>query len=63
MDKFEAYYSPRKNITYKRHVFNMSNQQAGGNIDAYVIDLENKANCVNLEINKNLDQIQDCMWS
>ena len=43
MDKFETYCNPRKNITYERHIFNMRNQQAGENIDAYVTDLKNKA--------------------
>lgn len=46
LEKFEAYCSPQKNVTYERHVFNTINQGATETIDAYVTDLRVKAkNC------------------
>ncbi len=43
MEKFAAYCTPRKNITYERHIFNTRNQRAGETIDQYVTDLRTKA--------------------
>jgi hypothetical protein len=43
MEKFEAYCTPRKNVTWDRHVFNSRNQRPGETIDQYVTDLRSKA--------------------
>ena len=43
MEKFEAYCTPRKNVTWDRHVFNSRTQQPGETIDQYVTDLRCKA--------------------
>ena len=43
MKKFEEYCSPRKNITYERHVFNSRAQGVNESIDLYVTDLRLKA--------------------
>ena len=43
MEKFEAYCTPRKNVTWDRHVFNSRSQQPGETIDQYVTDLGSKA--------------------
>uniref|UniRef100_H3APZ4 Retrotransposon gag domain-containing protein n=1 Tax=Latimeria chalumnae TaxID=7897 RepID=H3APZ4_LATCH len=40
MDKFKRYCNPRKNVTYKRHLFNTQNQSQSESIDAYVTDLK-----------------------
>ena len=43
MKKFETYCTPRKNVTWDRHVFNSRSQQPGETIDQYVTDLRSKA--------------------
>ena len=43
MEKFAAYCTPRKNVTWDRHVFNSRTQQPGETIDQYVTDLRSKA--------------------
>ena len=43
MKKFEAYCTPRKNVTWDRYVFNSRSQQPGERIDQYVTDLRSKA--------------------
>ena len=43
MKKFEEYCSPRKNITYERHIFNSRNQGDNESIDLYVTNLRLKA--------------------
>ena len=40
--KFEAYCSPKKNLTYERYVFNSCTQN-GRPFDTFVVDLRNKA--------------------
>ena len=43
MDKFDAYCTPKKNITYERYIFNTRGQQAGETVDQYVTELKNMA--------------------
>ena len=44
--KFEEYCTPKKNVTYERHVFNTRAQGATEGIDAYVTELRKLArNC------------------
>ena len=44
--KFEEYCTPKKNVTYERHVFNTRAQGASEGIDAYVTELRRLArNC------------------
>ena len=43
LEKFEEYCTPRKNITWERHIFNTRAQQPGENIDQYSTDLRKKA--------------------
>ena len=44
--KFEEYCTPKKNVTYERHVFNTRAQRATEGIDAYVTELSKRArNC------------------
>ena len=43
MEKFEEYCTPRRNVTWERHVFNTRRQQPGETIDQYVTDLKKKA--------------------
>ena len=46
ISKFEEYCTPKKNVTYERHVFNTSAQGATKGIDAYVTELRKLArNC------------------
>lgn len=40
--KFEAYCSPKKNLTYERYIFNTCTQ-SGRPFDTFVVDLRNKA--------------------
>ena len=42
-EKFEAYCTPHKNVTWDRHVFNSRTQLPGETIDRYVTDLRSKA--------------------
>ena len=43
MEKFEEYCTPRRNVTWERHVFNTRRQQPGETIDQYMMDLKKKA--------------------
>ena len=43
MEKFDAYCTPKKNITYERYIFNTRGQQAGETVDQYVTELKNMA--------------------
>ena len=43
IEKFESYCTPRKNITWERHVFNSRNQKQGETIDQYTTELRSKA--------------------
>ena len=43
MEKFQAYCSPQKNITWERHIFNTCNQEVGETIDQYITKLKTKA--------------------
>jgi len=43
VEKFEEYCTPRRNVTWERHVFNTRRQQPGETIDQYVTDLKKKA--------------------
>ena len=43
LEKFEEYCTPRKNITWERHIFNTKVQQPGESIDHYATDLRKKA--------------------
>ena len=43
MEKFKAYCTPCKNVTWGRHVFNSRTQQPGETIDQHVTDLCTKA--------------------
>ena len=43
MEKFDAYCTPKKNITYERYIFNTRGQQAGETVDQYVT--ANTASC------------------
>lgn len=40
LSKFEKYCSPKSNLTYERHQFNIRNQNEGESIDSYVTDLK-----------------------
>ena len=48
LEQFEKYCSPRKNITWERHVFNTRNQ-GSENIDKYVTDLRAQAKLCEFE--------------
>lgn len=50
LSKFEKYCSPKSNLTYERHQFNIRNQNEGESIDSYVTDLTSLSKGVNLEI-------------
>ena len=39
LGKYEKYCSPKSNLTYERHQFNIRNQNEGDSIDSYVTDL------------------------
>ena len=39
LGKYEKYCSPKSNLTYERHQFNIRNQNEGESIDSYVTDL------------------------
>ena len=41
--KFELYCTPKKNVTFKRHVFNTRNQEPNKSIDSYVTGLRKLA--------------------
>ena len=43
MEKFKSYCTPRKNVTWEKHVFNSRSQQPGEKINQYVTDLCSKA--------------------
>ena len=43
MEKFDAYCTPKKNITYERYIFNTRVQQANETVDQYVTELKNIA--------------------
>ena len=43
MEKFDAYCTPKKNITYERYIFNTRVQQANETVDQYVTELKNMA--------------------
>lgn len=43
IEKFAEYCTPRKNVTYERHLFNTRNQRTGEMIDQYATDLRTKA--------------------
>ena len=43
VEKFSAYCTPKKNVTYERHVFNTRNQKQGETIDQYITELRMKA--------------------
>ncbi|KAK6166970.1 hypothetical protein SNE40_022164 [Patella caerulea] len=46
LEKFEEYCSPKRNVTYERHIFNIRSQKVGESFDQYFSDLRNKAkNC------------------
>ena len=47
--KFEEYCMPKKNVTYERHVFNMSSQGATKGIYAYDMELRSLQETVSLE--------------
>ena len=50
VQKFEEYCIPRKkNVTYKRHLFNTRNQGPAESIDFYVTVLRTSQNLVSLE--------------
>ena len=42
INKFENYFSPKKNITYQRYLFNTCIQN-GRHFDIFLVDLQNKA--------------------
>ena len=42
VDKFNAYYIPRKNIAWETDIFKTRSQHAGKTIDQYVTDLPTK---------------------
>ena len=41
--KFEQYCTPKKNVTFERHVFNTRSQGPGEIIDSYVTELRKLA--------------------
>jgi hypothetical protein len=41
--KFELYCTPKKNVTFERHVFNTRNQEPNESIDSYVTELRKLA--------------------
>jgi hypothetical protein len=41
--KFELYCTPKKNVTFERHVFNTRNQEPSESIDSYVTELRKLA--------------------
>ena len=43
LEKFEAYCTPRKNVTWQRHLFNTRNQRSDESFDQYLTDLKTKA--------------------
>ena len=43
MDRFNAYCTPHKNVTWEKNLFNTRNQHAGETIDQYLTDLQTKA--------------------
>lgn len=43
LDKFEEHFTPHRNVTFERHVFNTRVQAPGENIDQFVTDLRTKA--------------------
>uniref|UniRef100_A0A8C2B8P6 ribonuclease H n=1 Tax=Cyprinus carpio TaxID=7962 RepID=A0A8C2B8P6_CYPCA len=43
LDKFEEHFTPHRNVTFERHVFNTRVQDPGENIDQFVTDLRTKA--------------------
>lgn len=51
--KFQEYCTPKKNITWKRHVFNMRPQQPGESINQYVTNLKKKAKSCEFSVLKD----------
>ena len=43
MEKFDAYCTPKKNITYERYIFNTRVQQTNETVYQYVTELNNMA--------------------
>lgn len=43
LDKFEEHFTPHRNVTFERHVFNTRVQAPGENIHQFVTDLRTKA--------------------
>ena len=53
--KFEQHCTPKRNVTYERHVFNTRNQNTGETIDGYVTELRKIAKrCEFGELNDSL---------
>ena len=53
LENFEEYCTPRKNITWERHIFNTRAQKLGENIDQYTTDLRKKATSCEFGILRN----------
>ena len=39
IEKFEQYCTPKKNVTFERHVFNTRSQGSGEHIDSYITEM------------------------
>ena len=63
--KLSAYFEPKKNISYERHVFHKSKQSAGETIDNYVVRLSKLAiSCEFTDKNEMIrDQVVNSCWS
>ena len=43
LDRFQAHFTPKRNITYERHRFNSRVQQQGETFDSFITDVKTKA--------------------
>ena len=57
MTKLSAYFEPKKNISYERHVFHKSKQSADETIDNYVVRLSKLA--ISFEFTDKNEMIRD----
>ena len=64
IERFDQYFTPKKNVTYMSYKFFSCNQSEGQNIDAYVTELRKRAeHCEYAELKKLTDKGQNYHWN